>query len=199
MKIHFVRHGETDWNADGRLQGHSPSRLSAKGQAEARTLANKLPPQFRNWPVYASDLQRTVETARLLYDGECPHLITSPLLREIALGRWQGRLKDEVQADEPELYQRFKRQASQFSIDGGESFRDVQQRGLQFLQQLRETEHADEVLVVSHRGLIKSVLSYYENRSLDDIWDEPTIPNCSISTIEMNHTGVEILAYAHAL
>ncbi len=199
MRIHFIRHGETDWNAEGRLQGHSPSSLSERGRSEASALARDLPPCFREWPVYASDLRRTVETAHLLHGGHCPHLHTSPLLREIALGRWQGRLRSEVQASEPELLEQFKCRASRFHIKGGESFHDVQQRGLRFLQQLRETEKAQDILVVSHRGLIKSVLSYLENRSLDEIWGEPAISNCSVSTIETRGNGFKITGYARVL
>ena len=112
MKIHFVRHGETDWNAEGRLQGHSPSRLSEKGRREACTLSLRLPQGFKQWPVYASDLRRTVETADLLHDGHCHKLISSPLLREISLGRWEGKLRSEVQHTEPDLFRTFKQKAS---------------------------------------------------------------------------------------
>ena len=196
MKIHLVRHGETDWNAEGRLQGHSPSRLSAKGREEALHLAQALPKGFTRWPVYASDLKRTVETAHLLHGGLCTHLKTSPLLREISLGHWEGKLRKEVSRSEPGLFHTFKQKASRFSIEGGETFHDVQARGLRFIAQLRQNECATDILVVSHRGLIKSVLSYYENRSLDEIWNEPTISNCSVSILEADANGVAMLQYA---
>ena len=189
MKIHLVRHGETNWNAEGRLQGHALSELSARGRAEAEALARQMPPHFRDWPVYASDLRRTVETAHILHGGFCPRLQTSPLLREIGLGRWEGRLRSEVETTEPELFYQFKQVASRFRIEAGESFHDVQKRGLRFLQSLQGRETGDEILVVSHRGLIKTLLSYYENRSLDEIWSEPTIPNCSLSTLELLENG----------
>lgn len=196
MKIHLVRHGETDWNAEGRLQGHSASRLSAKGRDEALHLAKSMPQGFENWPAYASDLQRTVETAHLLHGGRCATLNTSPLLREISLGRWEGKLRSEVSTTEPQLFRTFKQQASRFDIEGGESFHDVQARGLRFIAQLRRHETAADVLVVSHRGLIKSLLSYYEYRSLDEIWNEPTISNCSVSILEVRGNSVEMLQYA---
>lgn len=199
MKVHLVRHGETDWNAEGRLQGHSPSSLSPRGRMEAEQLARSLPEQFRDWPVYASDLARTIETAHILHGGHCAQLLTSRLLREIGLGHWEGKLRSEVQASEPELFHRFKHQASQFHIEHGESFHDVQKRGLRFMQFLRDRETAENVLIVSHRGLIKSLLSYYENRSLDQVWDQPTIPNCSITTIELLGRGVHIRSYAKPL
>ena len=162
-------------------------------------LAQCLPAGFKYWPIYASDLKRTMETAHILHGGQCGHLNTSPLLREISLGRWEGRLRSEVSRTEPGLFDTFKQNASRFSIEGGESFHAVQQRGIRFIEQICLSERADEILVVSHRGLIKSVLSYYEDRSLDEIWSEPTIPNCSLSTVEVKAGAVEICEYARLL
>lgn len=158
-------------------------------------MAHVLPEGFRQWPIYASDLKRTIETAHLLHGGHCSTLITSPLLREISLGHWEGKLRSEVQATETDLFHTFKHLTSRFSISGGESFQDVQLHGLEFIKQICRTESANNILVVSHRGLIKSVLSFDENRSLDEIWSEPTIPNCSVSIVELRNKIIQIHLY----
>ena len=99
----ILRHGETEWNLAGRMQGDLDSRLTARGRAQAaaqgRILA-RLGAAAMDW--IASPKGRTVETARIAGQGAA--FRTDPRLREIGMGRWTGRLRDEIAAEAPHLF-----------------------------------------------------------------------------------------------
>ncbi len=105
MSIFFlIRHGETDWNMQGRWQGHTDIALNAIGQAQAQRLAERLRDEdVRFDTIYSSDLKRAWETASIL--GAALDLVPWPLpaLREIDVGGWSGLTHAEVLARDPDL------------------------------------------------------------------------------------------------
>src|SRR5438477_1126143 len=94
-RIYLVRHGETVWNRDGRMQGHTDVSLSPVGEEQARRLADRLASEQIE-AVWSSDLCRASATADIL---AAPHGLTvriSPLLRESMLGLWEGKTEAEI-------------------------------------------------------------------------------------------------------
>src|SRR5438876_10058993 len=94
-RIYLVRHGETVWNRDGRMQGHTDVSLSPVGEEQARRLAERLAGEKID-AVWSSDLCRASLTAEML---AAPHALTvriSPLLRESMLGNWEGKTEAEI-------------------------------------------------------------------------------------------------------
>lgn len=98
--LFVLRHGETEWNRDGRLQGHLDSPLTRRGRAQAARqgaiLRRILPEGAR---AISSDSGRALATARIALEGLAVPLAVDPRLREVALGRWQGLTLDEVERD----------------------------------------------------------------------------------------------------
>ena len=90
-----VRHGETDWNRDGRYQGHADPPLNDAGREQARELARALADQPLD-VAYTSDLRRAAETARIIVDGREVKLVEDPGLREIDVGSWSGLTRAEI-------------------------------------------------------------------------------------------------------
>ena len=184
MRLHLIRHGETDWNAMRRVQGQMESRLSEQGRQQASQLAV----QLRDFPIsriYCSSSLRTRETADILFSESAAEISYHDDLREIYLGPWEGNLYDELAEQDPDQFNFFWHQPDRFFLPGAETFSQLQQRGLNALAGiLPETNHA-EVAIVSHGALIKSLLCHFEGRHLSRLWEPPKMPNCAHSILEL--------------
>ena len=178
LRIHLVRHGETDANAGGIIQGQSESQLTERGEAQATALGERLN-DMAFTAVYCSTSIRARQTvARILgTDGSGVTYLDS--IREIFLGPWEGRARDEVDATWPEQVAAYRGTPHTFRYDGMESFHDVQQRGVATVENIAREVDGGDVLVVSHGGLIKTVLFHFLGWPLSTLWEAPPLHNCS--------------------
>jgi broad specificity phosphatase PhoE len=152
----LVRHGETDWNADGRLQGHTDRPLSDHGRRQARKLAEELSGEEIE-AVYSSDLARARETAEIVGDRLGLPVELDPELREKDWGNWEGLTA--VERDRVEF--------------AGESTEAYQQRMLRALERISERHPGDaRVLVVTHGGSMRRVQAAAIGLAL------PVVENC---------------------
>lgn len=166
--ILLARHGETDWNLQRRVQGHSDQPLNETGRAQARALADELATVPLD-AVYASDLARARETARIVAERLGLPVTTLHELREKHFGTWEG-LTDE------EVFQRFPA-ARQGPWGDGETPEQLSARVLAALRSIA-AEHPDgQVLVVAHGGPLRALLRHCRL--------EPTGPivNCHVLRI----------------
>ena len=168
--ILLVRHAETDWNAERRVQGHSDTPLNDTGRAQARALAEELADEGID-AVYSSDLLRAHETARIVAKARGLEVMSIRDLRERHFGRWEGLTDDEIFARFPE--------ARNGSWGDGESREEMAGRVLQALQRIAETHEGGRVLVVSHGGPLRAVLAHCGDG------DVGQIGNCRIVRIEV--------------
>lgn len=153
--VYLARHGESDWNAANRFQGHSDRPLTALGRRQAEALADELAGVATLSVIYSSPLRRALETAAAV--GERTGLDPVPLddLREVDVGAWTGLSRSEVEARFPEAFRRW--------LDGGqgwedgESYADMSYRVLSALLRLAEAHPDEELLVVSHGGPIRAI------------------------------------------
>ena len=196
MRLHLIRHGQTDWNAIRRVQGQADSRLNELGQQQARELAA----QLASYPlqhVYCSSSLRTRQTAELLFAQRRLPISFHDGLREIFLGPWEGRLYTEIEQVEPEQFDNFFNAPHKFQLAGAENYQDLQQRAVIELRKIM-TQHRDEdIAIVSHGALLKSLLTHLESKPLAQLWDPPLLPNCSHSIVEIaNDVTARIIKYA---
>jgi broad specificity phosphatase PhoE len=99
----LIRHGETDWNLNGRFQGSSNEALNTAGQAQATSLASRL--ITMNFDViYASNLQRVQQTAHFALNGRTDSIIYDTRLQEIDFGKWEGLKWDEIREQYPQEF-----------------------------------------------------------------------------------------------
>lgn len=165
MKLFLVRHGETESNAAGLLQGQQHGALSERGRFEARAVAARFQQESLSH-LFSSDLARAVETCREIWSGH-PHLapVESPLLRERSLGEWEGRAGQE--------YFEALRQSGASRIDftprGGESIGDVQKRTDRFLDDIRLLPTTSSILVCTHGGVITTMLATLLDAPLEEM------------------------------
>lgn len=156
--IIFVRHGETLWNKELRYQGQQDSPLSSSGLLQAEKVGEFL----RNRPidaVYSSDLKRALLTAEAI----AKHHQLSPKvdrrLREMSFGVWEGKTRDEVRLEYPDLWDARGRNNIETRIPQGELPGEVVQRLRSFLKEL-VTDAADQtIVVVSHGGTLRFTLA----------------------------------------
>ena len=180
--LHFVRHGETAWNREGRIQGVADVPLSAAGREQARELAATLAARPIG-AIYASDLRRALETAEPLAARLDLPILTTPALRERDFGANEGRLAAEVAAE-------FGKEvgAAWLGPDerhpGGESMREVYERVAAFLDALLAESPADEIALVTSGGPIRMASAYLAREPVEAVvW--AAVENCSVTTVEV--------------
>jgi probable phosphoglycerate mutase len=149
MRIAFVRHGPTEWNAQGRIQGRLDMPLSAEGRARMAKLG---PPEgFANARAYASPLGRARETALLF---GFPNPILDERLAEHHWGRWEGLTREEILArDGEDAFTRAGRGAD-FTPPEGERTADLIARVRSFLDDIAKTDK--DAIAITHRGVLRS-------------------------------------------
>jgi broad specificity phosphatase PhoE len=153
----LVRHGETDWNAVGRLQGHTDRPLSDFGRRQAQQLAERLDDEELE-AIYSSDLARARETAALVGERLGLPVVLDPDLREKDWGTWEGLTS--VERDRVEFV--------------GESTQAHQERILGALRRIAEVHPDGRVLVVTHGGSMRRV----QSAALG--WALPVVENCGL-------------------
>jgi probable phosphoglycerate mutase len=183
----FVRHGQTTWNADGRLQGHLDSALSALGRAQARALGERLLPE-RAHALYTSDLGRALETAQLIAatTGHTPRV--EPRLRERALGVLEGLTRQEAAQRHPAVWQQYLEGPPSYVVPQGESSEGRQRRVLDALGALCRHHPGERVIVVTHGGVLDGVLRHCLLLPLDGPRTF-VVRNAGLSAIEVDPAG----------
>ncbi len=152
-RLVLVRHGESLYNAEARIQGQRCAGLSELGHEQAKLTALALAEAHPTARLVTSDLQRTVETTAPLVAALGRPAEEDPRLRERSFGRWEGRLRDEVIADEPERWQRWLVGDDVIGEVGGESTVQLADRVEPFLRALLAATPAEGVTIaVTHGG-----------------------------------------------
>lgn len=196
MQIHFIRHGQTNWNEERRVQGQTNSVLTDLGKEQAKNLNQKmLAENFAR--VYCSSSIRTRQTADCLFAGSSIEITYWDSLREIHLGPWEGQLYADIEKHSPESFEHFWKSPHLFNVEGAETFADIQKRGVAAVKEIAENHPNEKVALVSHGAIIKSILGFFEGRPLSQLWDAPQMHNCAHSIVEFSNNGeASILQYA---
>jgi len=194
-QIHFIRHGESDWNAEGRIQGHAESKLSNLGIKQAQKAKERLS-AFDFNKIYSSDLIRAKQTVQIINANMNIEIEYLSDLREIKLGPWEGKLISEVKERNPKEHDAFWNFPHEFNLDGAETYKGLQKRGIQVIDRIIKECTGSLALVVSHGALIQTILNFYEGRQLSEIWACSKMSNCSHNVLEFSaNNPVKIVRY----
>jgi probable phosphoglycerate mutase len=193
-RLFLVRHGESTWNWERRVQGQHDPPLSRRGKQQARELATRL----GGHPVagyYSSDLRRAQETAEPLTEslGREPTLL--PGLREIALGQWEGKTREELQAEFPAEWQAWSERPSWDIVPGGEGAQPFEHRVLATLAEIQAAHPIGDVICVTHGGVIQVLLGSVvaPDQGSDGLFPF-VIENCSLTVLQ--RTGLRTVVTA---
>jgi probable phosphoglycerate mutase len=150
-RIILVRHGETDWNAEGRIQGHLPVPLNERGQAQADAVAARLSAVSFS-ALYSSDLLRTRQTAEPIAKVSGHRIRTDGRLREWDLGILSGLMRTVAEEIQPEAFGIMRNRIVTDPIPGGESIQARFDRVTQAIQEIATAHSGETVVAVSHGG-----------------------------------------------
>jgi broad specificity phosphatase PhoE len=190
MLLYCIRHGESSYNAEGRIQGQSDVPLSELGRRQSEAVAKALD----NLPidaVYSSPLRRAMQTAEPVAAVLKLAIQTDPRLMEVHAGEFQDKLRIHLEAQYPAEMARWHGGDPDFPLPGGETRRHLMQRGHEVFQQIARGGH-QQVVVVSHGGLLTAAL-----KALLEIpaGRHPfVLHNGSISQLELRDGDVKLLA-----
>jgi broad specificity phosphatase PhoE len=175
----LVRHGETDWNREGRWQGGSDTRLNEVGREQANALAATLDGTIDT--IYSSDLARARETADIVAAKLGLEVQLDDRLRERRFGSWEGLTNPEIEERYADAHRRW-RAGEGPGAEDAEPYDAFAKRISAFLQDVLARHQGDEVLVVTHGGSIRLIhalatgLDYVRDRGLI-----PGVPNCELA------------------
>ncbi len=190
-RLILVRHGQTIFNAQRRYQGQSDIELNEIGLAQAKAVAERLA-SFRFEAVYSSDLLRARQTAEIILSARPPGpvLQTSPLLREVDGGGFEGLTWDEMTEKYPVEVHAWTEDRTHYAPPGGENLLQVVERLDKILAQIIEEQPSEErsVLVVTHGGAISTLLCRLLGMDLNRLWQWRT-DNCSITILDTYPKG----------
>ena len=152
--ILLARHGQSDWNATRRWQGHADRPLTAKGREQAQALAERLA-HIQLDGIYSSDLRRAADTARVVADAQGLELVEVPALREVDVGSWSGLTREDAEERFPEGFARWRDGFPGW--DDGEEYDEMAQRVIGAVVDIALANEDGRALVVSHGGPIRAI------------------------------------------
>ena len=153
-RILAIRHGETAWNVDTRIQGHLDVDLNDHGHWQAQRLAQALAQRDVIHHIYSSDLSRAHNTARAIAQATGTPITLNEGLRERHFGSFQGKTFVEIEATWPEESRRWRQRDPQWAPPGGESLLMVQARLQSVLAQLAQRHAGEQIALVAHGGVM---------------------------------------------
>jgi phosphoserine phosphatase len=181
MKLLLARHGQTEWNADRRFQGHTDISLSARGRAQAHALGHALRGR-RVSAAYVSPMRRAVETAEIaLADAGIPF---TPIeaLRELSLGAWEGCTVDEIRTQDGDPYAAWLRAPLDCPPPGAEPLPAVRDRVVSALERIEDAHGDGDALIIAHGGVISVYACHLLACSFNQLW-RLRVDNCSLTVV----------------
>jgi probable phosphoglycerate mutase len=197
-RIIAIRHGETAWNVETRLQGHLDIDLNARGRWQAQQLGLALADEEIS-RIYSSDLKRAMETAKAVAQHnrnlEHAHVHSHQGLRERGFGSFEGLTYAEVEAQWPEASERWRQRDPGFAPPGGETPVQVRARVEQTLEELASRHLGEQIVLVAHGGIMDVL---YRLATQQDIraartW---TLGNAAINRLLWTPEGMTLVGWA---
>ncbi len=177
-RLVLVRHGETQWNREGRIQGyHADSPLTANGRAQAKALAERFAREGID-AVFASDLGRTRHTARAVAEATGMTVVHDPGLRERSYGKFEGRTFAEIERDHPLDYERIRARDPRYAAPGGENALQFHQRIIGVLGRIARQCAGQRVAVITHQGVLGVLYRHVHGLAFNEA-KRPRLDNAS--------------------
>jgi phosphoserine phosphatase len=191
--LFFVRPGETKWNIEQRVQGRKDSSLTPVGIEQAKTLAQRLE-HMHFHAIYSSESKRACDTAAFILENRKIKLKRTNDLLEMSLGEWEGRTFSDVQQNYAYEYHLFCSKPNEYEAKAnkGETFKDVQERVVPFVQITVEKHAGETVLLVTHPCVIKTLINFYSGGDLATLWESPNYDSTSSFILEFTPNEVHL-------
>jgi broad specificity phosphatase PhoE len=182
MLLFLVRHAESTYNRQKKIQGQKDPQLSPYGRREAERLAKRFK-DLKFAAVYSSPLKRAHDTARIIV-GKRRKIIFEDGLREWGLGKWEGKTVAEIRRLYGDAFPRWVRRPSRVPVPGGEDLKEFVARVRHTLKAIAKRHPDGNVLVVCHGGVISAYATTIMNLTPDHIWCVP-VRNAGLTIVEV--------------
>jgi len=197
VRITAVRHGETSWNVDTRIQGQMDIGLNARGQWQAQQLGAALAGRGIG-PIYSSDLARAHHTALAIaaHAGIAPESVAlNTGLRERAFGVFEGRTHAEIETHWPDEALRWRQRVPDWAPQGGESPLQLRQRVAQTVAQIAARHPGEHIALVAHGGVLDMLYRLATGQAVDAprTWE---LGNCAINRLLWTPQGLSLVGWA---
>jgi 2,3-bisphosphoglycerate-dependent phosphoglycerate mutase len=188
-----VRHGETAWNVETRIQGQIDIGLNAAGRTQAQRLARALADEKFD-AVYASDLRRAADTARALAERAGVALQTDASLRERGFGSFEGLTWAEVEQQHPDASRRWRERDASFGPPGGETLAAFYERAVSALAAIAARHRGEHIAIVTHGGVLDALYRAASRIALDAprTWQ---LGNASINRVLHGEQGFTLVGW----
>ena len=189
----LVRHGETEWNLAGRIQGHSDSGLTARGAEQGRRAGERLAGLDIS-TVYASDLGRARETGEIIAAPHGLAVKTVQELRERCYGAFEGKTAEEIRRETPEVFERWLGDRQGLAPPGGETQQELSERGRGARGEIARAHPGGTVAVATHGGPIKSAVFAVLEIPIGS-WDRTWVSNGSVTVLKGNRDELKVACF----
>ena len=184
MKITLVRHGETDFNKEGKIQGLSNNLLNDTGRRQCRDLRMRLGDEHFDY-CYMSPLVRTVETAMILI-GDRVEMIPDKRLIERDMGELEGKTRDKYEVV------KFWDYNLNYDANGVEKVQDIFERCRDFLRYIIKKHPGKDILIVSHGAPVRAMHHILKNSDLNGNLRDINVVNCYCETIDVDEEKIKL-------
>jgi probable phosphoglycerate mutase len=194
-RIIAVRHGETSWNVDARIQGQTDIGLNDTGRWQARRVGQALADEPIS-AVYSSDLERAHETARSIAQATGSPVIRHQGLRERSFGMFEGKTFDEIHQTWPEHAQNWRKRLPEWQPpEGGESLLALRERVLRTLHELAARHPGEQIVVVAHGGVLDALYRIATHQAVNSprTWE---LPNGAINRLLWTPEGFTLVGWS---
>jgi probable phosphoglycerate mutase len=189
----LIRHGETAWNRERRMQGQTDTPLSDTGRAQAQAVGKRLA-RYPFAALYSSDLARAWDTAAAIARASGHEIRREPALRERTFGVFEGLTYDEMAQRYPDEHARFSARDPEYAVPGGESPRQFFERSLACLEGIAAAHAGESVVVVTHGLVLDTLHRAARNMPLDAKRDAPLL-NASLNIFQRTAGGWREIAW----
>ena len=170
IKVMLVRHGVTEWNSKGLVQGQSDIHLAPDGIHQARLLTAHFPFDIVD-AIYSSDLHRAMTTAEVITSKFNLDIIPVPEFREMNFGIWEGKSFESLAQEDPADFKKFFLQPDMLMIKNAETFAEVQNRAVTKLKQIvHDQGDGKHIVIVTHGAVIRTIIASILGMPLRKIW-----------------------------
>lgn len=181
MRIYLIRHGQTDWNIQGKIQGSHDIPLNGTGLKQAEMLAAGMESRPVK-KIFTSTLKRAMATAEALGSRQEAEIIPMPQLIEVEFGKWEGLTWEEIENRYPKEYRHWVSDPAQAAPPGGESQKEIINRCKTALNEIiKQTGGREDIAVVSHGATLAWLVSLMLGPDVED--ESMIVENASITTV----------------
>lgn len=191
MELYIIRHGETDWNKEKRLQGRSDTELNEYGIELAMITSLALKDIHFDY-IYSSPLKRAYKTAEIIRRDRDVEIKTDDRLLEIAFGVMEGV----PMKDRPESFQKFFTAPAEYEApEGGESYEELVERTKEFIEDVvvPASYNCERMLIVAHGALNKALMLNLNHDEIKNFWEGIFQRNCCVNIFEINGKDYKML------